>query len=267
MRSPEKYYNQSILRAADILEAVGREESPVSLTDLSRMIGLHKSTVHRLALSLESRGWLMREQESGKYRIGIKFLTIARSADEQSSIRAIHPMLLQLVEAVQETTILSLWDEKGVICVDKVEASRKLQISSHVGQYFPIYAGATGFAVLIGMPDNMAQNILSEVELTPFTPKTITSKERLWERYKEMKAQGYVLSSSQVDPGVTGIAMPLYLPYEQSYGSLGVSLPDTRADEETVNRILTALRSSIEIIRTKLDFFKRGKNMKQAEQG
>lgn len=258
----EKYYNQSILKAINILEAVGQENGSVGLSELSRIIGLDKSTIYRMALSLESKGWLIRDSDSGKYSLGLKFLMIADMAGTQNSIRVIRPELLRLAECVQETVVLSFWDGKGVICADKVEASHKLQISSYVGQYFPIYAGATGFAVLLGMPEDMALYILSNVELEPFTPKTITSKELLFARYREMKAQGYVLSTGQVDPGVTGIAMPVYFPYEKSYASLGVSLPETRATQDIVAHIVSELTSSLKIIMERLEFSVQSKKVK-----
>ena len=65
----EKYYNQSILKAINILEAVGQENGSVGLSELSRIVGLDKSTIYRMALSLESKGWLIRDGDSGKYSV------------------------------------------------------------------------------------------------------------------------------------------------------------------------------------------------------
>ena len=251
----EKYFNQSILRALDILEAVGKEERSLGLSELGRKVNLHKSTVHRLALSLESRGWLTREADSGKYRIGIKFLTLGRSANAKGSVKEIHPILARLSEETEETAILSVWDDKEVICVDKVETNQRVQISSRIGSNFPIHAGATGFAVLIGMPEEKALEILSRTELTAYTPLTITSPERITERYREMKRLGYVISTGQVDPGVTGIAMPIYFPYEQCYGSVGIVLPEMRAEQERAEQIIRVLKECTDQIRNKLNFF------------
>ncbi len=249
----ERYFNQSILRALDILEAVGRENGPVGLSELSRKVGLHKSTVHRLALSLESRGWLTKEAESGRYRIGVRFVTVARSGNAGDSFREIHPLLAELSEKIDETAILSVWDGREVICVDMVETSRRIQISSRIGSSFPICAGGTGLGVLIGMPEDMVLEIVSKTELVAHTARTITDPEELVGRYREMRNAGYVLSSGQVDPGVTGIAMPLYFPYEQSYGSIGVVLPDARAEGGTVERIVRELGHCRDRIRARLE--------------
>jgi DNA-binding IclR family transcriptional regulator len=250
----EKYFNQSIIRALDILEAVGKSGGSIRLSELSRIVGLHKSTVHRLVLSLESRGWLSRG-EDGKYRIGIKFLTIAKSGDNEGSLKIIRPILANLSEKTQETAILSIWDGKEVICVDKVETSKKIQISSTIGSSFPIHAGGTGFAVLIGMPEDMALEALSCVELIEYTPHTIIDRKKLVENYRIMKELGYVITTGQVDPGVQAIAMPLYFPYEQCYASIGVVLPEMRADEETTEKIIRELQRCCEQIQSKLELF------------
>lgn len=251
--SVEKYFNQSILRALDILEIVGKEGAPIGLSDLSRRVGIHKSTVHRLVLSMESRGWLTREIDSGKYRLGIKFATVLGKNVLGNSFREIRHLLKRLSEEIRETVILSVWDGREVICIDKVETSQTIQVSSRLGNSFPICAGGTGFAVLIGMPEEMAMNIIEEAQLVAYTDRTITEPEKLIVRYRETKERGYIISSGQVDQGVTAIAMPLYFPYEQCYGSLGVVLPDMRADKNATKRILCALQRSCELIRNRLN--------------
>lgn len=249
----EKYFNQSILRALDILEAVGKEKEPVSLSELARKVNLHKSTVHRFVLSLESRGWLTRNDKDGKYQIGIKFMTIAQGVNFESSFPAIHSVLSLLAEETGETAVLSVWNNEDVICVDIVETNQKIRISSRIGSKFPIHAGATGFAALIGMPEEEALKILSQRDLIAYTPLTITSPEKITERYREMREKGYVISTGQVDPGITGVAMPVYFPYEQSYGSVGVVLPEMRADGERIGQILLTLKKCTEEIKKKLE--------------
>lgn len=249
----EKYFNQSTLRALDILEAVGKEGAPVGLSALSRIVGLHKSTVHRLVLSLESRGWLVREMESGKYRLGIKFATVLGQGAVGSSFQAIHPLLVQLSEKVHETVILSIWDGRDVVCVDKVETDQRIQVSSHIGRNFPIHAGGTGLGVLVGMPEAMVLEILEKTELTEYTSRTLTDREAILACCREMKKLGYVISTGQVDQGVTGIAMPLYFHYEQCYGSIGVVLPEMRADGETLKKIVRELEHGCTLIRNRLD--------------
>ena len=248
----ERYMNQSILRALDILEAVGDEEAPISLSQLGRKIGLHKSTVHRLVLSLESRGWLARNAENGKYRIGVKCMTVGKSRNAKGSFEEIHPLLVRLAEEVRETAILSVWDGNEVVCVDLVEAPQKIHISSRVGSSFPIYTGGTGFAVLTGMPEEEAMEILDRIELKAYTPLTLIAREEIRKRYREAKERGYVTSMGQVDPGVMGIAVPISIPYERYYGSIGVVLPDQRADEQTVSRIIQVLKECAGELQNKL---------------
>ena len=252
----DRYLNQSIIRALRILELFAQREEPLGVTEISRLVGLHKSTVHRLVITLETSGWLLRMPETDKYRIGLKLIAVGKKAvSDANSITAIHPILEKLTQITGETSILTMVMGNQAICVDKVETSQRLMISSQVGQSSPLHAGATGFAVLIGMPEEEAFRTLShDLPLPVYTDKTPTCMEELRERYKERRENGYVIASGEVDPGTTGIAVPLYFPYERCYGSLGVVLPDYRADEEKIHRVLAAVQHGACEARKRLDW-------------
>lgn len=253
MVESEQHLTQSALRALDILEAVGKEGRPIGLSELARRIGLHKSTVYRLVTSLQIRGWLTKEAESGKYRLGIKFLTVLGHGNVGSAFQEIHPLLEQLSEKIHETVILSVWDGREAICVDKVETDQRIQVSSHVGSSFPIYAGGTGWSLLIGMPEETAREVLANTELKPYTERTLTDLQKIMERYHEMKRLGYAVSTGQVDQGVVGIGMPIYFPYEQCYGSVGVVAPEMRVTGEIQARIIKELGRTCDLIRSRLN--------------
>lgn len=246
----ERYMNQSILRALEILELFSKENSLLGLRELSEGTGLHKSTVHRLVSTLASRGWLIRNAE-GKYRPGIRLLTIAQLINENiTSVTEVRPILKKLAEITGELTLLSMWDGENVICVDKVDSrsQQSLQVTSAIGRTHPLHAGATGLAVLVGMPEDLAHRILEGRSLKAYTERTRTSPDHVMELYSRLKKQGYVVSAGQVDPGVTGIAMPLWFPYEKAYGSIGVTIPESRMSDTELERILTALQEAVKQI-------------------
>ncbi|HCL80032.1 MAG TPA: hypothetical protein DIC53_08730 [Synergistaceae bacterium] len=225
-----RYLNQSILRSLQVLESFAGPHTVLSISDIARRIGLHRSTVHRLVLTLESVGWLRKIPDTEKYTLGIKVAILGQFAQhEMSSCQALRPLLNDLAAETGETAILSMFDGNNVLCVDKIESSHRLKISSEIGQHFPFYAGATGFAVLLGMPEGEVQSLLFRQPLTAFTEKTETVPEKVLERYRTLKQAGYVVSTGAVDPGITGVAAPLFFFKENVYGSVGVTMPEHRA--------------------------------------
>ena len=251
---PSRYLNHSIQRALQILELFSRHTSPLGVSEISRIVGIHKSTIHRLVITLEHAGWLLRVPGTDKYRLGLKVLALGRIVDRSiTSCSAARPVLEELAADTGETVILTMSDEEGAICVDKIETTHRLKISSELGQHFPLHAGATGFAVLMCMPEERVRQILYEKPLRAFTPKTITDPGRVFEKYLEHRRKGYVVASGEVDPGVTGIAVPVYFPFEHSCGSVGVTLPDNRATGETLDVLVRKVMNAAEEIRTRVD--------------
>ena len=251
---PSRYLNHSIQRALQILELFGRETGPLGVSEISRIVGIHKSTIHRLVITLEHAGWLLRVPGSDKFRLGLKVLALGRIVDRSiTSCSAARPVLEELAADTGETVILTMSDEEGAICVDKIETTHRLKISSELGQHFPLHAGATGFAVLMCMPEERVRQILYEKPLRAFTPKTITDPGRVFEKYLERRQKGYIVASGEVDPGVTGIAVPVYFPFEHSCGSVGVTLPDNRATGETLDVLVKKVLNAAEEIRTRVD--------------
>lgn len=239
---PSRYLNHSILRSLRILEAFAEPHPSLSIPEIARRVGLHRSTVHRLVVTLESAGWLRKLPGTEKYTLGIKVFTLGRIADQGlSSCQSVRPLLEELASKTGETAILSMSDNVAAVCVDKIESSQRLKISSEIGQHFPLHAGATGFAVLLGMPEEQVREFLFRADLPSFTSKTETDPHKILERYHSLKDAGYVVSTGAVDPGVTGIAAPLFFAAENSYGSVGITMPEHRAQGEILRNAVDAV--------------------------
>lgn len=251
---PSRYLNHSILRSLRILELFAKPNSSLAIPEISRRIGLHRSTVHRLVLTLESAGWLRKIPGSEFYTLGLKVLTLASLADSGLSSRAVlRPLLEELARKTGETAVLSMADNGEAVCVDKIDSSQRLTISSEIGQPFPLHAGGTGFAVLLGMPEERVRSLLFRAPLSAFTEKTETDPEKLLERYRALKKSGFVVSTGAVDPGVTGIAAPLFFSAENAYGSVGITMPAERASEEVIQRLADAVLETAAAMRRKIE--------------
>lgn len=63
---------ESIDRALAVLQLFLKEERPLSVTSISKMMKLHKSTVSRTMDTLERRGFVQKDNETGKYWLGLQ---------------------------------------------------------------------------------------------------------------------------------------------------------------------------------------------------
>ena len=205
----------AVERALSILDALS-EDDRVSLADLSKRTGLYKSTVLRLAKSLEKFGYLLRT-EDGFYRLGAKVLYLGsvyqrnfRTAD------LVPPVLRRLAEALNEGASFYIADGDRRVCLHRVEANRSVRDSVHEGDRLKLTVGAAGHVI-----------------------RAFTGARG--ERYEEIRRQLYAASFGERDPETAAIACPVFGTGQDFAGALSVSGPRYRIEALGVERALPVL--------------------------
>ena len=78
---------RSVDRAAALLLALGDSQGEAGVTELARRLGLHKSTASRLLATLQRRGLVEQDDETGKYRLGLVVIRLAERAERTLDLR------------------------------------------------------------------------------------------------------------------------------------------------------------------------------------
>ena len=118
---------QSVERAIDIMETFSAEEPGLGVGELSRRVKLPKSTVFRLLTTLESRGFIAQNSETGLYHLGVELIPLANSVFFYSDLRRIaRPYLRKLANTLEETAGLFALVDKEVVHLDQVEYKGRL---------------------------------------------------------------------------------------------------------------------------------------------
>ncbi|OHD23947.1 MAG: hypothetical protein A2Y38_12020, partial [Spirochaetes bacterium GWB1_59_5] len=165
---------QSVDRALSILECFTMERQELGVSELSRLLGLNKSTAFGLLSTLERRGYLQQNSENGKYSLGLKAIDLAtvRLAGFDFT-RVARPLLKGLVDRLGETVHLAIYDRGEVVYVDKIESGSTIQIASYIGKRNPCYCTGVGKCLLAFQPEAEVERVIA-TGLIPRTGKTIT---------------------------------------------------------------------------------------------
>ncbi len=138
---------QSVVKALRVLEAVA-ERQPVGVGELSRRLGLPKSTVQRCLTTLGDAGWLRPSPEAaGTWALSTHALALGRRAERDLVASAQAPMRA-LRDRLNETVHLAVRHEDQVVIIDKVESSHQLRVSRAIGTSGPLDESAAGHAIL-----------------------------------------------------------------------------------------------------------------------
>lgn len=198
---------QSVLAALDLLDCfTQREEFGVS--ELAREIGVAKSTAHRLLTTLCSRGFAERDEETGRYRLGLHLYELGHLALSRSDIRnAALPILQEIHQRTGATAHIGVADGDEVLYLERIIGRDSFQTWSKVGRRLPAVSTSSGKALHAYSPR------FSNGRLLGAPPSAFSGDPALAKRYRvalqETVKRGFALSVDESIAGLTSIAAPV----------------------------------------------------------
>lgn len=244
---------QSVDRAIKIIKCFDHFDE-LGITEISKLLGLHKSTTFGIVSTLYANGILDKNENTGKYKLGLELYRLGTKVN--LSLRSIVlPYLEHLVEIYEETANLVVMQDLSVVYLEKVESSHSMRISTSVGGRKPLYCTAVGKAILAYLPPDELQRKLDRIEFVKFTDNTITSKEDLIKALIEIKQRGYAEDNEELEIGLCCISAPILNQYSYPIGAISVSGPKSRMNTEVNAKISKTLVGFTMEISKKLGYF------------
>src|SRR5207244_719828 len=136
---------RSVDRAAALLLALGDSQGEAGVTELARRLGLHKSTASRLLATLQKRGLVEQDDDTGKYRLGLVVIRLAERAERTLDLRGIAmPELERLARLTHETTGLGVVDGDKLLTVAQADGPNLIAVGDWTGRSVPLHCAAPG---------------------------------------------------------------------------------------------------------------------------
>lgn len=222
-------YLHSAEKLLTVMELLADSDMELGVSDISRTLSMTTSTAHRLLITLEKRGYAEQNPKTGKYKPGMKIVSIgANILNNTNVITVCRPFLEAVSQETGETTHLAIYSLGEIIFVDKVSGSNPSKINSLVGQRRPAYSTATGKVWLAFMkPEKLAQ-YLEQVQFHPYTPYTVIDKESLLSTIEEIRQKGYGEDQQEADEGLVCFAAPIRDVSGKVVAAMSVSGPNSR---------------------------------------
>ena len=219
---------QSVERALDVLLALSIAPG-AGPTSIGAQLGLHKSTVHRLLRSLESRGFVARDSSTDRYRVGPAALQLSQASAIRPDLAAVaQPELTRLRDATSETAILDIRVGSSRMCIAQAESRQEIRRSQPLGSPMEIHAGAMGKVLLMDEPADLLQEIAQRVGFRKLTDHTPVTVDALLAQIHKLHRDGYLVSVGERVKGATTIAAPVRSPSGQVVAAVAVSGPTFR---------------------------------------
>lgn len=249
-KKQEDQYLSSVKNALRILKSFSLDEPEKKITDLSSSLGLNKSTVSRTMATLASEGFVYKDPESKKYRLGFSILELSGIVNSSIDVyRESQPILMKLVDSIGETAHISVLDNLEVVYLSKVECNHPVRFLTYVGKRNPSYSTSSG-KVLLAYSSETVINQVIEKGLQEFTKNTITDPQKLRKELKQIKDNGFAYSIEEFTEGVTSIAAPIFDYKGNIIASLSIVGPIQRIQSHKISGYAKkAIQAGLEISR------------------
>lgn len=216
-----------------MLSSFSEERPALSLTDISQQLRLNKTTTFRLLSTLESLGYLHRDQQTKLYQPALEVLRLGFVVLNTLDVRQVAiPYLRQLVDEVEETVNLAVLDNHEVVYIDRVGSKHMVNIYRPVGSRLPAYCTSTGKSLLAFSPPEVVEAALTATTWVRHTENTIATPEALQENLALVRRRGFSDSSGELIPELRAVAAPIFQNNGQVVAVVNISVPAHRVSYE-----------------------------------
>jgi DNA-binding IclR family transcriptional regulator len=232
-----------VARAVDLLDAVAAATEPLGISELSRRLGLSKSSVHGLATTLVHCGLLERAPNGG-LSIGPKSIAWAGAFSERSNlVSAFGEIARDFAPLAEETVMLSVLDGAQVFYLACRHGSKPLAVNFRVGGRFPAWCTSTGKAMLATLPPAQARATLLAAPMRPLTRHGPATVEALLAQLEQVRRQGHAVDDEETAEGMNCFGAPVFAAGStQAVAAVGVSLIKSTTDARRREQVIASIR-------------------------
>lgn len=221
---------KTVETAFDLLESLTSLET-ATLADLAERHELAKSTVHRHLVTLNDRGYVVRDGD--EYHLSLRFLDIGTwTRTRRRAYVLAEPTVAKLATRTDERAQFIVEENGRAVYVHMKAGDHAVKTNTHVGKHVPIHTSAGGLAILAHVERERVEEILDARGLDRLTPHTITEREALFEELESVRNRGYSINDQGHIEGLRAIGVPVCSPDDEVIGALSISGPTNRMQGE-----------------------------------
>ena len=202
--------SQSLERGLDILEMIEAEGAELGVRELARRAELSPTIVQRLISSLAWRGYVEKNSETSRYRLGHRSLSLGASSERAFDYAVTARRELErLAREHQLNGFVSVLRGGRAIYVLAIQADGPVAIKVSPGSEMPLHSTSAGKVLLAALPDSEARKLLGGRKLAAITPHTVTDPAALIASLPRVRRQGYATVNEENSPGVLSVGAPI----------------------------------------------------------
>lgn len=249
----------SLQNGLDVFDMFSSDRTVVTVGEISRHLGVHKSSASRIASTLVAKGYLRPAGNRSGFQLGGKFARLGSLAAANTSLTQVaEPIMRELAELTGETCHLGTLDAADAVTLGLVDGSFALRLHSWVGKRSPAHLTSMGKVLLAGLSDRALDRLYPNDDLEAPTPYSISTKSALKGVLSKIRATGYAIDNEELELGLRCVAAPIYGHDNRAIASLTVAGSSARVQlaniENYAEKVTAAADEISRALGASLDF-------------
>lgn len=239
-REKVDYRIQAVFHTLEVLDQFV-DGTELGVSELSSRLGRYKNKIFRVMATLESCGYIEQNRETGNYCLSVKCLQLGRSYIQHTSLlQQAEPIMREIVDACAETAYVTVMRQGTVVPVHAVEPEQAVRIVSPIGRSLPLHGTAAGKVHLAFENGPNGRRRVAGGPGGDGAP-TAADRKRLAVELDRIARDGYALDTGGAAADVRTVAVPVRDHTRAVVGSLAISGPAYRIDDDRLRRELVPL--------------------------
>lgn len=250
-----KYPIKVLLNTFLIFDILIKKNQPVSIYELSEVLNIYPSSIHRILDTLNYLGYIEKKLDSDTYQIGLKAIELGMAKLNQIGlINEAMPYIEALSKEFNENVYLGVLFEGEVMFEAKKEAPRKISLITHVGTRAPVHSTALGRVLIADLTKKEREKIIGNKSLPRLTKNTIVNKKVLENEIEKIQKVGYAIDDEENENEIRCVAAPIKDNNGKIVAAISISGPSYRVNTAQQKIMIKAVIETAKQISSRLGF-------------
>lgn len=242
MEINDGYKVPNLEKGIAIIELLTGKHDGLTLQDIRTETDISQTSAYRILNTLVRLGYLYYDDESKRYRMTRKILTMGfRTVGEHGLLDAVLPNLRDLRNQVKETVFFGVLGDKKGIFIEQAEGLYDFKFLLSPGKEFELHCSAPGKAILAFLPEGMRDHYIANMDFVKYTDRTITDPSLFLKELEKVRQSGYATDAEEQLKGVACVGAPIFNYTSHPCGAIWVSGPTGRFGDEVIRQVVPEL--------------------------
>lgn len=251
----DRYTVPGLERGLRVLGEFSRREPVLTAPELARRLGVPRSTVFRLLMTLEQMGFVERTADGRAYRLGLAVLRLGFETLASLGIVELgRPIIERLRDASGHGASLVVRDGRDVVYIVRAASHAPFASSVSVGARLPAHATVLGHVLLSGQSLAELRKLYPEPHLEARSANTPPTTDDLFEQAQRTRVRGHVLAEGFFEAHISTVAAPVFDHDGHVVAAIGVTVPGTKVPDAQRAPLVAQVRGAAAELSSLLDY-------------